>query len=88
MLILKSFFQLRFSEFFNCNFFLEFIEPLVVDYPPEIGDPDNSSSSPLQPEPDRLALHPKLEPCRLDTSQGSTGEGFTESGMENILLLK
>ncbi|XP_023328222.1 solute carrier organic anion transporter family member 4A1 isoform X2 [Eurytemora carolleeae] len=57
----------------------EFIEPLVVDYPPEIGDPDNSSSSPLQPEPDRLALHPKLEPGRLDTSQGSTGEGFTES---------
>lgn len=65
--------------------FPEFIEPLVVDYPPEIGDPDNSSSSPLQPEPDRLALHPKLEPGRLDASQGSTGEGFTESGMETIL---
>ncbi len=64
--------------------FPEFIEPLVVDYPPEIGDPDNSSSSPLQPQPDRLALHPKLEPGRLDTSQGSTGEGFTESGMETI----
>lgn len=64
--------------------FPEFIEPLVVDYPPEIEDPDNSSSSPLQPQPDRLALHPKLEPGRLDTSQGSTGEGFTESGMETI----